>query len=432
MNIVQIPKKSGGFRTIYVVKGNESILYKSHVGEIAKRARKLDNDNVMHGFVKGRSPVTAAKAHINHAWTVCYDIEDFFDNVTETKLKGLLPKKVIDTVIVDGAARQGLPTSPSVANVAAAAMDKAILRFINKYKLDVVYTRYADDLTFSGDKQEHMDLIIKNIPVIVGRCGWRLRKDKTHIQLAKHGRRHICGVTVDDDGIYPTRHVKRKLRAALHRASNGSEKAKKHAAGLKEWVKLKEPAQKYEYANTDLQDELKSLCKVWGISVPKNLPYKETIIDGDFMITGDPVYILGCSTWTTGWTSCLAHPNGGYRRGSIWWCRAPGTRMAALLSSKTKEIGGVTRRVMRARAFVHTMRCGTLAYDRIYGECESKEELKKTLEQRGIVFVRSLPNGIKTIGHVISGSKPYLDNLSAKRIKVRKNNKILNAIVLHT
>lgn len=426
MKIVKIPKKSGGYRTIYCVYGKESVKYRCLVGNIAKAARNLDKANVMHGFVRERSPVTCAQNHIGHAWSVCFDLQDFFDHVDESKLKGLLSQKIIDTVIVDGSARQGLPTSPSVANVAASKLDKAIIKFIESRKINVVYTRYADDLTFSGDDESAMKFILSNIPQIVTRCGWFLRKDKTHIQLAKHGRRHICGIAVGEGDIFPTRKMKRRLRAAIHQENVAQTR------GLAEWCKLKPPKQKTDYK---YEDELQALGKVWRINVPKitTIPDRgPDHIDGDFCITSDPVYILGCSTWTTGWTSCLAHPNGTHRKGSFWWCTAPGTRMAMLLSKKEKEIASVTRRVMRARAFVHTLRDGGIVYDRIYGDEQSKAELSQKLKEMGIVPVKSYAKGVKVVGHVLSGTKPYLDSLKHKKVSVTLNGRKRKAIVLTT
>lgn len=426
MKIINIPKKSGGHRTIYVVYGEEANKYKLLVGELAQYASKLDKENVMHGFVKSRSAVTAALAHVNHAWTVCFDLADFFDHVSADKLKNLIPAKMIEKVIVDGAARQGLPTSPSAANIAASKMDKSILRFIEKKKIDVVYTRYADDLTFSGDHMDQLEIIKKEIPIIVKRCGWLLRDDKTHIQLSSNGRRHICGVAVDSDGIHPTRRAKRRLRAAQHQALT-DEKAKQKAHGLEEWCKLKEPKPKPEPTIKsekvdELNKELKALSKAWDIKVPNMnlIPDKgEDIIEGDFMITGDPVYILGCSTWTTGWRSCLSHtPAGTHRKGSIFWMRFPGTRMAALLSNREREVVGVTRRLVRARAFVHTLRDGRQVYDRVYGDNESANELREEFNKRGIEFVKSLPKGIKVMGNLASVKKPYLDNLTSTIISV--------------
>jgi RNA-directed DNA polymerase len=420
MHVVHIPKRSGGSRTIYVPSHNEKPKYQVLVSQIARRARQLDRAGVMHGFISGRSPVTNARAHIGHAWTVSFDLADFFDHVTADRLKGKLPAVVIETVIVEGVARQGLPTSPAAANVAAADLDNAILKWIDKRQKGIVYTRYADDLTFSGDAESARLATLVMVPQIVKRCGWKLREDKTHVQLARHGRRHICGVAVDDQGVHPTRAMKRKLRAAEHhaRVKSGQDQvsAKHHAAGLREWCRLRPPRERR--LEQDLErDELQRLGKVWRLSIPKSFPDRSPdVVDGSLLITSDPVYILGCSTWTTGWTSCLRQPDGQYRRGAVWWTQAPGTRLAALLSIKDMEIAGVTRRQMRARTWVHTFRNGMQAHDRVYGDPESSVELVALLRSHGVLSLSDIPKGERTVGHVVGGKMPYLDNLHAVKM----------------
>lgn len=429
MRTVLIPKKSGGTRKIYIPNKDEIITYRSYVSEIQNKAHQLDKDNnVMHGFIPGRSPVTMAMQHINYKWTISFDIKDFFDNVNKTKLICKLKKEIINTVLVDGIAGQGLPTSPGVANIAAHTMDNAILSFIKKNSLSVVYTRYADDLTFSGNDNESKQKILTNLPEIITRCGWKINNTKTYVQDSKHGRRHICGIAVDDFGIYPTRRQKRRLRAATHKALLFNDnKAKLHAAGLSEYCKLKPPREKI---NLHIQEEFEKLCNLWKINKSylkeTNFDFKE-LRDDDFIITSDPVYILGCSTWTTGWKSCLAWPNGSKRRGALVWCQAPGTRLAALLSNKTKEIAGVTRRVMRARVWVHAFRNGQIAYDKIYGDFESIQELKDKLESIGVIPIADVSKNEKVIGNIKTTNSLYLDSLKARKVLL-KNNK--NAWIL--
>jgi RNA-directed DNA polymerase len=104
------------------------------------------------------------------------DLADFFDSVTPE----MVPENIrFPECFPDGAARQGLPTSPALANIAASPMDREIF---SKYDLSkdreadriimldcnsyapISYTRYADDLTFSSNSFERLDWLRQIIP----------------------------------------------------------------------------------------------------------------------------------------------------------------------------------------------------------------------------------------------------------------------------
>jgi hypothetical protein len=191
--------------------------------------------------------------HVGKAFTVSFDLKDFFDTVTVEQLekecvKGwpILSEKLIGLVTVDGAARQGLPTSPHVANLAAMPMDREILEYlINPAKMPALrctYTRYADDLTFSFDTAAFLPLLLVEIPRIVSGRGFTINERKTSVQTASNGRRIVTGVAVDSDCVYAPREVRRKLRAARHQEPDGD-----RTRGLAEWCKLKVPAAYIEH-----------------------------------------------------------------------------------------------------------------------------------------------------------------------------------------
>lgn len=370
MYVVQIPKKDGRKRVIYVPDEEEKEQLRGLLPDLNLRAQKAAGETV-HGFIHGRSPVTNALAHVGKAYTVTVDLSDFFDYVTGEKLQGKLPKKVLEKVLVDGAARQGLPTSPAVANIAAADMDMAILRWIEKTGSAIVYTRYADDLAFSFDDPELVPVLPARIKQIVNRCGFNLNPQKVRVQYAGAGRRVICGVAVDDSGIYPTRAAKRRLRAARHQGNKGA------ARGLEEWCRLKRPRPQ-EPAQDGLSEKkleaLERLRRRWGLPrcdfaaavAAKNIPEKD--LGGQCFITNDPAYFMGMSTYTNGWSSCMRQPNGEHHQGVIAWLLLPGASLAVFLAEKKKAFAGVARKVMRARCLVYHMENGALAYDKIYAQ----------------------------------------------------------------
>lgn len=271
MRILTIPKgKSGKLRTIYCPDQDEKKRSASWIKLIQARLLTQPNVNVLHGFMPGRSPVTNALAHVGWQFSLSFDLKDFFDSVRPSHLpvEFLLNPGIGNDCFYDGAARQGLPSSPAIANLAACQMDDMICKLINRSRLgqNFTYTRYADDLTFSFNYDSVGRMLLEKIPEIVSVNGFTINKTKTHLQCAKAGRRIITGVAVDDSGVHPTREVKRRLRAMRHQLSNGIQKRGYKALvsklldshrkggttniksllingylGLKEWSRLKLP-----------------------------------------------------------------------------------------------------------------------------------------------------------------------------------------------
>lgn len=420
MRKIKIPKKKGSFREIYIPDNTERLALQQVLGNINRKALRLCGSFV-HGFIQGRSAVTNAQEHVGHEYTVCMDLKDFFDSVKEIHLKGILKEEEISKVFIDGAPRQGLPTSPAVANLAAISLDKAIIKWRDKNKLNFIFTRYADDLSFSFDDPTLIEKIKEKIPQIVSQCGFKINKDKTQIQSAKSGRRIITGVAVDENGIHPTRAAKRKLRAARHQHHT------KSSRGLAEWCKLKTPQPKKQKEKTYDTDQLKALMKLWKLNYKINeIPEKLHEDFGDFIITGDFAYTLGCSTYTTGWKSCLSQPNGQYKKTVISWLLLKGTRIAALLSNKTQTFAGIERRSMRARSLVHTLRNGIQVFDRIYGNTQDQKELEQKLRSKGIISIHEAKSKFpeeKVVGNIPAKLSGYCDNLKCK-ILTHKGKKV--------
>lgn len=425
MHKVLIDKGGGRVRTIYVPTREEKAASHAIVGRVSQLAAKACPSGVCHGFTVGRSAVTNAMSHVRHAFTLVMDFESFFDSVTELHLKGKVPVEFLPVLLYDGAARQGLPASPAAANLAAAPVDRAILRLFGKRKVQVVYTRYADDMAFSFDDESIVEWLPGEVKQIARRCGFKIADHKTKVYRASAGRRIVTGVGVGDAAIHPTRASKRKLRAALHAAKFDSS-LKSRAAGLAEWCKLKPPVVRSRavIVGPELLDQVRRLARVWSLGNVQadKMPDKGDDIDigKDCIITGDPCYMLGMSTFANGWTSCHSQPTGSHRRGAVFWSHMRGTRIACLLATRTGTYGGVTRRLMAARALVHTLRNGVLVYDRIYGGAEATIVLRDQLQAHAIIPIAEAKKkykGQRVEGHAPFGWKAYFDSLRTVRSK---------------
>lgn len=415
MHKLEIPKKNGSFRTIYAPNRNEKIALKALCPELELKARKMDTKNISHAFSKKKNVVTNATPHIGHSVTMSFDLKDFFDSVSAVKAARFIDIEKYKICFVEGAARQGLPTSPAIANICASVIDKAILNFIDKKAKQIIYTRYADDLTFSFDDESYIETLKKTIPEIVNRCGFVVNKAKTHVQHSAQGFRNVCGISVADNELKPTREVKRKLRAALHQKNEAS------AKGLAEWCKLKTPKTRANSSETDLT-EIAALKKAWRFSLDvENLDGKtqsELKMTEKCKVTSDLIYIIGASSFTNGWTSCVNWTaKGQYRYTTLLFAKIKGTSIAVNLSKKTMSIAGVERQQMAARCWVHELENGQKVYDRFYGGPEAIEELRIELEKNGYIAIAKAEKGKKVLGQVMTTQKIYLDNLEPSKVK---------------
>lgn len=250
MHITRVPKGNGKFRTIYSPSREEKTFLQVILPNLNQRALTLDTHKIAHGFMPGRSIITNALAHVGD-WkiTLHFDFEDFFDSVKQDMTPDLpildcyrntsptsARQRLSDSLrnqrcFPDGAARQGLPTSPAIANIAAAPFDSAVIalrdsltpkrRILGQRGPAFIYTRYADDLTFSTNSENVAATLLRDIPALAAAHGFTINPAKTSRQHAAAGHRIVTGIAVTPTGILPTRRARRKLRAATHQLQHG-------------------------------------------------------------------------------------------------------------------------------------------------------------------------------------------------------------------
>lgn len=208
----------------------------------------LDVHRVAHGCMPGRGPVTAAEKHVGYRYTLTADLADCFDHVRIDHL----PIRVPDCAHDGGVARQGLPSSPALANIQLSALDAEI---VGRLAGRGVYTRYVDDLAISSNDRAVIDEMRAWLPDAVRRHGHEIARHKTRLQST--ARRVICGVSVAHD-IRAPRSTKRRLRAAQHRLATMLVDAWRAGAhlpllvaalyqaqivrGLAEWTQMRRPS----------------------------------------------------------------------------------------------------------------------------------------------------------------------------------------------
>ncbi len=176
------------------------------------------------GFRAGVSIADNARPHVGRKVVVNVDLQGFFPNTRFKRLRRaverVLPRRlgdearrlVVDICAMDGGLPTGAPTSPAIANIVMTPVDRALAKVAARH--GVAYTRYADDLTLSGDDPLRLLPFLRQL---VGELGYSLDPKKTNI--FRRGRRQVVTGLVVNDKVSVPRKLRRRLRAAAHRVA---------------------------------------------------------------------------------------------------------------------------------------------------------------------------------------------------------------------
>jgi RNA-directed DNA polymerase len=146
--------------------------------------------------------------------------------------------KLYQTPIGPRVCVQGAPTSPGLCNAILLRLDRRLAGLARKRGL--AYTRYADDMTFSGPEAE-IKKLLGLVPKIAAEEGFPLNAGKTRL-MRQSGRQAVTGVIVNKDmGL--SRQTRRKLRAALHQKSKADAPALARLEGKIAYLHMLNPAQ---------------------------------------------------------------------------------------------------------------------------------------------------------------------------------------------
>ncbi len=230
----QIKKRAGGTRTISAPTAALSVLQSklNHVLQLIYAPKPC-----VHGFVLDRSILTNASPHVGKRWVLNVDIENFFPSINFGRVRGAfmarpfnLPKRAATVIAqictADGILPQGAPTSPVLANFVCAKLDGDLMALARRFRL--TYTRYCDDLTFSGRHHSFPPevavaaagwigdqvLLGPALEGLVSANGFRLNPAKTRLQLWTC-HQEVTGLTVNAFPNLP-RHYVRSVRGMLY------------------------------------------------------------------------------------------------------------------------------------------------------------------------------------------------------------------------
>ncbi len=239
------PKRYKDFYIEKRGKGKRLISQPSAELKIVQRALirvlldKLPIHDAAMAYREGRSILGNALPHAGHHPILKMDFKNFFPSITSIDWRAYcLSRAILNETDIQLSSlllfRQqhgnsllrlaiGAPSSPILSNILMYDFDVAITNLINKDK--VVYTRYADDLTFSAKRTGYLNSVHGHIRTAIRGISLprlTINKDKTTLITTKYGRR-VTGLTLTNDGRVTVGHArKREVRSAVHRAKQGT------------------------------------------------------------------------------------------------------------------------------------------------------------------------------------------------------------------
>jgi RNA-directed DNA polymerase len=193
---------------------------------------KIPPHSAVHGFVKGRSIKTFAASHVGRRVVLRMDLRDFFPSISGARIQTLFrtvgyPESVADLlggICTNAAPRdvwkapefdidpiqlrearvlyaqphlpQGAPTSPALANRCAYRVDCRLAGLAKAAGAE--YTRYADDLAFSGGEafERCVERFSTHVAVILHEEGFIVHHRKTRI-MRQGVRQHLAGLVTN-------------------------------------------------------------------------------------------------------------------------------------------------------------------------------------------------------------------------------------------
>jgi len=243
-----IPKPNGKLRHIEdPIKPLKKI--QGQLNDYLQAVYFLHKSEAAYGFMigvknhKNRNIISNATQHMNCRYLINVDIENFFHSITQQQVEKLFMKKpfrykealaisLASIVCYKGRLPMGAPTSPVVSNLFMRKLDGQLSK-LSKEK-NAVYTRYADDISFSS-KESLEPLIIEEISAICAQSGLNLNVEKTKFYGEKDSK-IVTGLYITDRLSLP-RLWKSELNDQIEKLHVAHELQVQYKIGKSKWMK---------------------------------------------------------------------------------------------------------------------------------------------------------------------------------------------------
>jgi retron-type reverse transcriptase len=183
---------------------------------------KIKISSSAHGFIKGKSILTNAKTHLNQEIILNMDLENFFPSISSNRVFNIfknicgydddMSHCLSKLVMYHNGLPQGACTSPVISNIVCYKLDYRLENFAKIY--NIKYTRYADDLTFSGSYR-FLNVYFKNfVEKIIVDEGFNINHSKSRFN-GKSRRQIITGLVINNNNISIPKEYIRRIRQEL-------------------------------------------------------------------------------------------------------------------------------------------------------------------------------------------------------------------------
>lgn len=214
---IQIPKRNGAWRTLYVPDSLLKYVQKQILHRVLAR---LPVSYCASAYKKGCSLKENAAPHTGKSIVLKLDILDFFGNITyisvyQHAFPGELFPPPVRTLLAHLCCYrdflpQGAPTSPYISNLVLFPFDRYMERWCKNQ--NITYTRYCDDLTFSGSFEP--EAVIRKVSSFLLRMGFEINPKK--MKICPQGQRQIItGIVVNEKTQVPKTY-RRNLRQEIY------------------------------------------------------------------------------------------------------------------------------------------------------------------------------------------------------------------------
>lgn len=212
----KIRKQSGGHRTILAPSADLKEIQRSIVN-FFKHHLEIKEHNAAHAYVENRSNKSNASVHVSNYNFVNVDLSDFFPSIKESNILEALVRaanarpfiienpefieNIMPIVLYNGGLPQGAVSSPYLSNLVMTSFDYHMEKYLKENRRDIVYTRYADDMTFSSKLQIDIQDVLKFIEIVKKQAYLDPSFIKINPKKTRHstyrGKNRVTGVKIN-------------------------------------------------------------------------------------------------------------------------------------------------------------------------------------------------------------------------------------------